>query len=81
MSVVTLLPESVCGETSPQASPSRQPPTPLAPVVTNVVVIEMERGDRRVGLVMFAVTVTQPEPGQPANQTMTPTSGSPALTK
>ena len=50
-------------------------------VVTNIVVAEIELGDRRFGLVMFAVTVTQPEPGQPANQTMTPTGGSPALTE
>ena len=50
-------------------------------VVTNLVVEEIERGDRRVGLVMFAVTVAQPEPGQPANQTLTPRNVIPALTK
>ena len=50
-------------------------------VVTNPVVVEKKRGDRRVGLAMFAVTVTQPEPGQLANQAMTPRSASPALTE
>ena len=50
-------------------------------VVTDVVFVEIERGDRRVGLVMFAVTVTENEPGQPSRQTMTPWSASPALTK
>ena len=50
-------------------------------VVTDHVDSEIELGDRRVGLVMFAMTVTQPEPGQLANQTMTPRSASPALTE
>ena len=50
-------------------------------VVTNIVVAEIEYGDRLVGLVILAVTVTQPEPGQPSNQTMTPWSASLALTK
>ena len=53
----------------------------VAPSSPILLLREIERGDRRVGLVMFAVTVTQPEPGQPANQTMTPTGGSPALTE